>query len=267
MKKTGFIGIGNMGKALVTGLINSGYHPKDILVTDADSAALDEFARLDSKVGICRSNSELVKKSETVVMAVKPQIYPAVIKEIRDDLTSEHLVVTIAAGITLSQMERWLGKPLRVIRTMPNTPAFVEEGMAAYCPNEHATAEDEEAVHDIFSRCGKAVRLPENQMNVFTALSGSSPAWVFIFIEALADGAVRMGLPRDKAYLIASQAVFGSAKMIQVTSKHPGQLKDAVCSPGGTTIEAVAKLEEKGFRSAVMEAVRVCTEKAGGFSR
>jgi pyrroline-5-carboxylate reductase len=168
--------------------------------------------------------------------------------------------------VTIKKVEELLQRPLKVIRTMPNTPALVGMAMTALCPNKKVTEEELQQVKELFSSFGKAELLPESQINAFTSLCGSSPAWIFMAIEALADGAVLQGIPRDKAYPMVAQAVAGSAKMVLDSGEHPAVLKDRVCSPGGTTIEAVAQLEKDGLRASLIEAVRVCTAKADRLS-
>jgi pyrroline-5-carboxylate reductase len=262
MSSIGFIGAGNMANAMIRGIVSSGYAGEaDILVSDPSQSAL---SALKSRYpGITAgSNRDVAVKADILILAVKPQFYGDVASVISPVLRTETLIVTIAAGITLARMEEWLGKTRRVIRTMPNTPALVGEGMTAMAPNSLASDSDKETVKALFGSFGRVIELRESLMDPFTALSGSSPAWVFMFIEALADGAVLKGIPRDQALMIASQAVLGSARMVLETGKHPGELKDSVCSPAGTTIEAVAELEKRGFRASVIEAVRVCTDRA-----
>ena len=183
-----------------------------------------------------------------------------VIAGIKDEVTDDQIVITIAPGKTLSWLADQFGRAVKIVRTMPNTPAMVGEGMTAACPNEHMTEEEIGRVKEILESFSRVELVPEKLMDVVTAVSGSSPAYVFMFIEAMADAAVSGGMPRAQAYQFAAQAVLGSAKMVLDTGKHPGELKDMVCSPAGTTIGAVRTLEEKGFRSAVFEAVKVCEE-------
>ncbi|MDC7220930.1 MAG: pyrroline-5-carboxylate reductase [Spirochaetales bacterium] len=259
----GFIGTGNMGSAMLGGIIKSGlYAPSQIMVSDASSEALNRTAAAHPGIVTTTENSEVVKQADILILAVKPHIYPIVLKEVGSLVPTETLVVTIAAGVTLDKMTELLSEKHKIVRTMPNTPALVGEGMTALCPNGNITSEDLEIIKKIFSSFGKCEVLPESQINGYTSLCGSSPAWVFMMIEALVDGAVLEGLPRAKAYTMAAQAVMGSAKMVLETGKHPAELKDMVCSPGGTTIEAVGELESHGFRSSLIEAVRVCTNKA-----
>ncbi|MDC7223153.1 MAG: pyrroline-5-carboxylate reductase [Spirochaetales bacterium] len=259
----GFIGTGNMGSAMLGGIIKSGLCPaSEILISDASPEALKRTAAEWPGIGTTGDNEEVIRKADILILAVKPHIYPIVLKEAAPLISTETLVVTIAAGVTLEKMTGWLSEEHKIIRTMPNTPALVGEGMTALCPNGNVTERDLDRIKEIFSSFGKWEVLPESQINGFTSLCGSSPAWIFMMIEALADGAVLEGLPRAKAYTMASQAVLGSAKMVLETGKVPAELKDMVCSPGGTTIEAVSELESHGFRSALIEAVRVCTNKA-----
>ena len=173
---------------------------------------------------------------------------------------ADQLVITIAPGKTLSWLEAQFGKKVKIVRTMPNTPALVGEGMTAACVNQYVTEEEKEYALRILSSFGKVELVPEHLIDAVVVVSGSAPAYVFMFIEAMADAAVAEGMPRAQAYAFAAQAVYGSAKMVLETGKHPGELKDMVCSPAGTTIEAVRVLEEKGFRSAVIEAMRACAD-------
>ncbi len=195
-------------------------------------------------------------------LTVKPQFYDKVIGEIRDVLQLRQIIVTVAPGKTLACLEEALGKGTKIIRTMPNTPAMVKKGMTAICPNEHVTQEELETVRGLFKGFSETEIVAERLMDTVTGISGSSPAYVCLFIEAMADAAVSEGMPRTQAYKFAAQAILGSAQMVLETGIHPGELKDMVCSPGGTTIEAVRVLEEKGFRSAVMEAVKACVRKS-----
>lgn len=261
-KKVGFIGCGNMGSSMVGGLIKSGFlKPEDIIVstkTETSAKRLkDEFnieTTLDSKL--------VTQKSDVLILAVKPFMYKKIIDEVKEVLTSDKLIITIAAGITIQNMEEWLGEEYRIIRTMPNTPALVGQAMSAVCPNKNVTEEDLKYCCNIFESFGECAQLEEKDFHAFIALAGSSPAYVFMFIEAMADSAVQLGIPRAKAYKMAAQSVLGSAKMVLDTGKHPGELKDMVCSPAGTTIDAVVELEKLGFRSSVIEAMNKCAEKS-----
>ena len=261
-KKIGFVGCGNMGGAIVSGLISSGFKkPEDIIISEI-SEELVESLKEKLNVEATTDNKEVARKADVLFIAVKPNMYKKVVDQIKSELTREKLIITIAAGITIENMEYWVGEGYKIVRTMPNTPALVGQGMSAVCANSKVSKEELEYVLDIYSSFGECVELEEKYFHAVTALSGSSPAYVFMFIEAMADAAVALGIPRAKAYIMASQSVLGSAKMVLDTGKHPGELKDMVCSPAGTTIDAVIELEKHGLRSAVIEGVLKCAEKS-----
>ena len=207
-------------------------------------------------------NLKWQQESETIILAVKPNMYKSVVEEIKSELTEDKLIITIAAGISIENMEEWLGDDLKIIRTMPNTPALVGQAMSAVCPNKNVSEEELKYCINIFESFGECEVLEEKYFDGFIAVAGSSPAYVFMFIEAMADGAVKLGIPRAKAYKMAAQSVLGSAKMVLETGKHPGELKDMVCSPAGTTIDAVVELEKLGFRNSVIQAMDKCAEKS-----
>lgn len=260
--KIGFIGCGNMGGAMMRGILDSGKcTPQEIMASDAVEAAL-EAKKKEMGIGTSLNNKEVAAFADVLFLSVKPQYYHTVIEDIKETVTPEQIIVTIAPGKTLAWLQEEFGRELKIIRTMPNTPAMVKEGMMGMCPNHNISAEDLAKVRDICSGFSNTEVISENLMDVVTAVSGSSPAYVFMFIEAMADAAVADGMPRAQAYKFAAQAVLGSAKMVLETGKHPGELKDMVCSPAGTTIEAVRVLEEKGFRSATFEAVKACVKKS-----
>lgn len=246
------------------GILASGKCTEDeIMASDTLPEAL---TALEKDLGILTSvdNQIVASFADVIFLAVKPQYYQRVIEEIREVITWDKVVVTIAPGKTLEWLEKIFEKPVKIIRTMPNTPAMVGEGMLGMCPNGNVSKEEIALVRDICSGFAVTEIVGENLMDAVTAVSGSSPAYVFLLIEAMADAAVAEGMPRAQAYRFAAQAVLGSAKMVLETGKHPGELKDMVCSPGGTTIQALRVLEEKGLRSAVIEAMKVCAEKARG---
>lgn len=258
----GFIGVGNMGEALISGIINSGMgKPGKVIASDISAAALE---KIRSKYGISTAdtNIEVAEKADILFLAVKPACFPEVIEQIGDYIKEDAVIVSIAAGQSIDNIENLFGRPMKLVRTMPNTPALVNEGMAAICHTSRVSVEETNTVLDIFRSIGKAEIISESLMDVVTAISGSSPAYVYIFIEAMADAAVADGMPRQQAYSFAAQAVLGAAKMVIETGDHPGLLKDKVCSPGGTTIEAVCELENNGFRNSIISAVRKCTEKS-----
>lgn len=260
--KLGFIGCGNMATAMMNGMITNNIVAKeDVLVSDTSSKALETAER---KLGVktTSSNIEVATSVDVLVLAVKPQFYPEVIKEITDEIKKTTLIITIAAGQSLKKVETLFERTLKIIRTMPNTPALVSEGITAVCANDQVSDEDMKLAMSLLSSFGKAEQVSEHLMDAVVAVSGSSPAYVFIMIEAMADAAVAEGMPRDIAYKFAAQAVLGSAKMVLDTGLHPGTLKDMVCSPAGTTIDAVRVLEEKGFRSSIMQAMKACADKS-----
>lgn len=257
----GFIGAGNMGGAIIGGILDAKIaSPADIIVADTNADALQSINYL--RFTDISDNVTVAKKSDALFLCVKPQVLCGVIDEIKDAVGENTLIISIAAGQAIEAIETAFGKQIKLVRVMPNTPALVGEGMAALSPNANVTDDDIKTVMGVFSSLGKAEVVSEHLMDAVTAVSGSSPAYVFMMIEAMADAAVREGMPRGQAYTFAAQAVLGSAKMALETGKHPGELKDMVCSPAGTTIEAVAALEACGFRSAIMEAMRECAEKS-----
>lgn len=261
--KTAFIGCGNMASAIIGGILSSNIsRPEDLMASDSSPAAQDRI-RNTLKIS-CVSNEQAASLADILFLSVKPQFYEEVIAQIKDAVRPSAVIVTIAPGKTLSWLREQFGRDLKIVRTMPNTPAMVKEGMTGVCRNEFVTDEDLAQVMSILESFGKAEVVPERLLDVVTSVSGSSPAYVFLLIEAMADGAVADGMPRAQAYKFAAQAVLGSAKMVLETGRHPGELKDMVCSPGGTTMEAVRVLEEKGFRSAIIEAEKACVSKSRG---
>ncbi len=260
--KIGFIGTGNMGSAMMGGIISAGMvASEDVMASDIFQSALDKVAE-EFGVKTSTDNRDVVNFADVVFLAVKPQFLPKVVDGIKDMDYSDKLVVSIAAGQSLERLTGLFGKELKLIRVMPNTPALVGEGMSALSPNSLVSDDEADKVLKLFESFGQAEIVPERLQDAVVGISGSSPAYVYMFIEALADGAVAEGMPRAQAYKFAAQAVLGSAKMVLETGEHPGVLKDAVCSPGGTTIEAVATLEALGFRNAIIEAERVCVDKS-----
>ena len=252
-KKIGFIGCGNMGTAMMQGILDSGKcQPEEMMISCRTQATLDEK---EETFGVQTSTF-----ADILFVAVKPQFYAEVLNEIKDLLTDEQIIVSIAPGKTLEWFTEQFGRELKVIRTMPNTPAMVKEGMMGMCIGSKVTEEEVALVRDICEGFSQTEVIPEHLMDVVTAVSGSSPAYVFMFIEAMADAAVAGGMPRQQAYKFAAQAVLGSAKMVLETGMHPGELKDMVCSPAGTTIQAVRVLEERGMRSSVIEAMMKCLD-------
>lgn len=260
--KLGVIGLGNMASAMIGGIIKAGlFAPSDISGSDA-SASQREKAENSLGITTCDSNGAAVDKCDYVILAVKPQVYENVLPEIRSAMKKDQVIISIAPGKTIAYLEERLIKGAKIVRIMPNTPALVGEGCTGVCRNDNVTDEEFAFVMKLLGGFGKAFEVKENQMDAVVAVSGSSPAYVFMLIDAMADGAVAEGLDRATAISMASQAVMGSAKMVLETGMHPGQLKDMVCSPAGTTIDAVAVLEDGGFRASVIDAMSACAEKS-----
>ena len=258
----GFLGAGKMATALARGFLNAGLAtPDQICASDPYEAARDAFAK-ETGGKATASNSEVVAAAEILFIAVKPGQVAAVLNELRDVITSKHLVVSIAAGVTLEKLETAAPAGTRVIRVMPNTPALVGASASAYARGAHAGRTDADLAQKLLGSVGIALEVPEKLLDAVTGLSGSGPAYGFLMIEALADGGVAAGLPRDIAQRLAAQTLLGAAKMVLETGQHPGALKDAVCSPGGTTIEGVHELEKGGLRATLMSAVRAAADKA-----
>ena len=258
----GFLGAGKMATALAKGLVQAKLvNAGRIIASDPIDAARAAFAK-EAGVKATASNLEAIQSAQVLVLAVKPDQVDGVLKEIRGLVTGKHLLCSIAAGVTLAKLESGLGNGARVIRVMPNTPALVGASATAYALGKNATAEDGLLAQKMFSAVGVAFQLKESLLDAVTGLSGSGPAYVYLIIEALSDGGVAAGLPRDVATKLAEQTVFGSAKMALETGQHPGALKDIVTSPGGTTIEGLHELEKAGVRGALMNAVRAAAEKS-----
>ena len=253
--KVGFIGGGNMASAMIGGMIQKGVvSADDILVSVRTEKSVE---RLTNQFGVqaTMENEAVVAGSDLVFLAVKPNQIKNIINLVKNFISPEKIIVSILPGKSLQWLGTEIGKPTKLIRTMPNTPALVGEGMTGVCANDLVT---------LLKSFGRAEVVPEYLMDTVTGVSGSSPAYVFLFLEALADAAVAEGMPRKQAYEFAAQSVLGSAKMLLETGMHPGELKDMVCSPGGTTIEAVAVLERENLRSAVIDATRACIRKSKG---
>lgn len=257
--KLGFIGVGNMGGAIIRGLVEGGHVPGNNLVFyDPDLARQDQMEKLGAAAGL--DNAE-VMHSPVVVLGVKPQVLPKILAEIKAFARPWHLIISIAAGVPLEVLEAALPDS-RVIRVMPNTPTLVRAGMAALASGSRTTPEDLDLALELFQAVGDAVLVEEKLMDAVTGLSGSGPAFVAVFIEALADGGVKMGLPRGLAHTMAVQTVLGTAKLCREEELHPGRLKDMVTSPGGTTIAGLHALESGGFRGVVMDAVSAATARS-----
>lgn len=258
----GFIGLGNMAKAMIGGMLEKGIVKAEQIIGSAKTEHTVKETAERFHIRAVSDNREVAEHAGILFLAVKPQFMADVVDEIKDCITDDILIVSIAAGKTIEDITKMFGKKVRLVRCMPNTPALVGEGCTGVCRNENVTEEEMNRVMELLTSFGTASEVTEGLMDAVIGVSGSSPAYVFLFIEAMADGAVAAGMPRKQAYEFAAQAVLGSAKMVLETGKHPGELKDMVCSPAGTTIEAVKVLEEKGFRGAVVDAVLACVKKS-----
>ena len=264
MSKLGFIGCGKMASALVEGVVKArAFLPEEIFVSDPDANAMKNLAE---KTGVqTRANNlEIAVAADALVLCVKPNDVPAALREMRGELKNR-LVISIAAGVTLGALARYADENARLVkfvRVMPNTPALIHKGAAAYALGENATQDDAALTEKIFSAVGKISRVEEKLLDAVTGLSGSGPAFVYTIIEALADGGVLMGLPRPLALELAAQTVAGAAEMVLQTGAHPAQLRDMVTSPGGTTIAGIETMEKGGVRAALLAAVRAATERS-----
>ncbi|HEY5556255.1 pyrroline-5-carboxylate reductase [Acetobacterium sp.] len=263
MKSTiGFIGCGNMASAMIGGLIKSElFLPKNILCFDPIEGPRGMLAQKYGVSVLC-SNKEVAVKSDYLVLAVKPYLYGKVLEEISESIKSTVIIISIAVGVSFNDIKGILGEETKVIRTQPSTPAFVGESDSTICPDDQMVQEDILDIMAIFKSFGTVEIISEKLMEVVPGIASSAPAYAMLLIEAMADGGVLHGFPRDQAYRLSAQAVFGAAKLVLESGEHPGKLKDQICTPGGTTIEAVRVLEAKGFRDAVISAVDACAQKS-----
>ncbi len=261
--KIGFIGLGNMANAIIGGILQKGLVDAADIIGADPSESTREKVKSKFNITAVPENAEVAAQVDVLFLAVKPIFLDAAISDIKAAVKPETRIVSIVAGRSLEYMQKAFGRPeLKIVRCMPNTPALVLEGCTGVSPAENVTKKEVDEVLELLEAFGKAYVVPERLMDAVVAVSGSAPAYVFLFIEAMADAAVREGMPRQQAYDFAAQTVLGSAKMVLETRQHPAVLKDMVCSPGGTTIDAVKVLEEKGFRAAVMSAMEICAEKS-----
>jgi len=262
LPRIGFIGAGRMATAMVQGLIRSKITtPERIVASDVVEEAREALADI-TKVKVYAENNPVVEQSDVIFLAVKPQVMAEVLLELKPLVTGKHLIVSVAAGVTLTQLAALLGNKVRLVRVMPNTPILVGAGAAGFCLGPKATFEDADLVQRILGTLGKAIEVPERLMDAVTGLSASGPAYVSVIIESLADGGVRAGLTREIASQLAMQTVYGTAKMLLETGLHPAMLKDMVASPGGTTIAGLHALERGGLRCALMDAVTAASQRA-----
>ena len=260
--KLGFLGAGKMATALARGLVKAGLvAPEAVIASDPYESARVAITR-EAGVKATASNREVLTSASVVILAVKPDQVGDLLAEIRPQFTGSHLLISIAAGVPLSRLESALPPGARVVRVMPNTPALVGASASAFATGKSATAEDAQLVQKLFATVGLAFQLKEALLDAVTGLSGSGPAYAFLIIEALSDGGVAAGLPREIATQLAAQTLLGSARLLLETGQHPGALKDMVTSPGGTTIEGLHELEKAGVRGALINAVRAAADKS-----
>jgi pyrroline-5-carboxylate reductase len=261
-RKWGFIGSGKMATALIRGILRTGVaEPPDLAASDPLAAARVALAA-DTGIDVFETSAPVVERSQTLVLAVKPQVMHDVLAQLRPLVGPGHLVISIAAGVSIATLREGLGADRRIVRVMPNTPALLGEGASAYALGPGLRRDDEAVTKEFLAAVGRAVRVPEPLLDAVTGLSGSGPAFVYLMIEALSDGGVRMGLPRDVATTLAAQTVLGAAKMVLETGLHPGVLKDQVTSPGGTTIAGLHAMERGGVRGALIDAVEAASRRS-----
>ncbi len=266
-ERIGFIGGGKMGEALVKGVLRAKLSSAGkIIVSDVDKKRC-QILEKETGIKTTQKNKKVTSGSDIIILAIKPNVMGDILEELKNDITPKHLVVSIAAGIPLSFIESFLNKGCRVIRVMPNTPCLVGETAAGYALGKNATRNDGKLVGQILNAVGKSFLLEEKHLDAVTGLSGSGPAFIYMVIEALTDGGVKMGLPRDVSTTLAAQTAFGAAKMVLEAGMHIGELKDFVTSPGGTTIEGIHALEKGGIRNALINAVEAATKKSKRLGR
>lgn len=260
--KIGFIGLGNMARAMIEGMLSKKIASKENITGSAKTEAT--LISVKEKYGIetTLDNCSVAERSDILILAVKPQFFGEVISQIKEKVREDTLVISIAAGRTIADIEELFGRSLKLVRCMPNTPALIGEGCSGVCRNGSVSDSEMAKCMALIESFGFAQEVPEHLIDAVSGVSGCSPAYVFMFLEALADGAVEAGMPRGQAYVFAARAVMGSARLMLETGKHPGELKDMVTSPAGTTIEGVRTLEERGFRGAVIDAVKASVEKS-----
>lgn len=261
-EKIGVVGAGKIGSAIARGIIGAGLVARDQVIASDISDVLRESIASELGIKVTSDNNQLCHDVDVVILAVKPQILDAVTKEMAKSLGKGKLLVSVAAGVPLGRIEANLSSGARVVRVMPNIPCVVGAGAAGYAGGAHATGQDLEIVGSILNSFGIGLAVEEKYLDAVTGLSGSGPAYVFLFIEALADGGVQVGLARDVALKLALQTVYGAARMALESGKHLGELKDEVTSPGGTTIAGLYALEQKGFKGAVMDAIVSATKRS-----
>lgn len=261
--KIGFIGAGAMAEALIKGILSSGnYTPDQLCASDISEARLKHL-KATYEVAGHKNNSRVAAEADIIILAVKPDKAEEVILQVKDTITADQLLITIAAGVSTGAVEKWAGKEIPVVRVMPNTPCLVGKGISAVSPGRYCDSSHLEAAHRILGCVGKTVSVPEKLMNGVTGVSGSGPAYIYLVIEAMTDAAVTVGIPRDVAAQLVLSTVIGSAEMVAQTGQHPAVLKAQVVSPGGTTAAGVNELEDGKLRALFTRAVKAAAERAG----
>lgn len=255
MKQIGFIGAGKMAQAIINGVLNSGFSTLDNIYAFEPDQKIVASLKQDFNLNFCIDNNEVVEKSDVIIICVKPHLVETVLKEVNYSLTENKTIISIAAGISTKKMENIIQEDIAVIRVMPNTPALVGEGMSALCKGKNCTQETMDYAMELFSKFGRVLEIEEKLINAVTGVSGSGPAFMYLLIEALADGGVRLGLKKDVAIELAAQTALGAAKMIIETGKHPTILKDEVTTPAGTTAEGLYSMEKDNIRASLIRAV------------
>ena len=260
--KIAVIGAGKLGEALIGGMIDAGVVKKDQFIATAAHAERVELVQKKLGIKATLSNGEAVRKSQLVLLCVKPQVVEEVLRQIADDLTPKHVLISVAASVSTRFMEKILVKPIPVIRAMPNTPCLIRQGMTAVAAGTHASAAQVHAAKKMFDAIGRCIIVDEKHMDAITALGASGPAFVYTIIESFIEGGVKVGLPRDVAKLVATQMIHGSAAMVLETGEHPAKLKDNVTTPAGCTVDGLLELEDGGLRVTLIKAVDRATKRA-----
>ncbi len=261
-KRIAVLGAGKLGEALIAGMLDAGIVTKKQFIATAAHKERIEIVKKKLGVETTLSNGEAVRKSHLVLLCVKPQTVEEVLRQIADDLTPHHVVISVAASVTTKFMENILTSPVPVIRTMPNTPCFIKKGMTAIAPGKHATADHVAQARKIFDAIGRTLILDEKHMDAVTGLSASGPAFVYIIIESFVEAGVKVGLPREAATQLAAQMMLGASSMVLETGEHPAKLKDTVTTPAGCTIDGILELEDGGLRVTLIKAVVRATHRA-----
>jgi len=262
----GFIGAGKMASALIRGMISAGVASTESITACDPIESVRNFVAEETGITVFATNEEVAAQSDVLVLAIKPQSVAEVLSVLGKVVGEQHLIISIVAGVSIKTLTEGLGSNPRLVRVMPNTPALVGEGASAYCLAPETRESDGEVVRLFLESVGRVVRVPESQLDAVTGLSGSGPAFVYTIIEALSDGGVRVGLPRDVATTLAAQTVLGAARMVLETGLHTGALKDQVTSPGGTTIAGIHALERGAIRATLIDAVQAATQRSSELS-